>query len=224
MLLYRDNVCFGFSFFFQAEDGIRDKLVTGVQTCALPISDVGVHDFPTIKDAAERLVSYRDILLRLDQPGHDAEHGNRECDAAHPSLFHSLTPLKSPNGWLARSAIVSMWRALILDSSVWRGMPSFAAAPEGPEIRPRDSASAAMIKALSPSASVVIWRPVPIGAWLGFPLSHDSSMAKVSPSHRITARSITFCSSRTFPGQSYACNSSNVCFLMVRMLFPACLA
>src|SRR2546425_9647265 len=28
--------CF-FFFFFQAEDGIRDKLVTGVQTCALPI-------------------------------------------------------------------------------------------------------------------------------------------------------------------------------------------
>src|SRR2546423_10708295 len=28
-----------FFFFFQAEDGIRDKLVTGVQTCALPISD-----------------------------------------------------------------------------------------------------------------------------------------------------------------------------------------
>src|SRR5687767_15216314 len=25
-------------FFFQAEDGIRDKLVTGVQTCPLPIS------------------------------------------------------------------------------------------------------------------------------------------------------------------------------------------
>src|SRR5687767_1397637 len=27
-----------YCFFFQAEDGIRDKLVTGVQTCALPIS------------------------------------------------------------------------------------------------------------------------------------------------------------------------------------------
>src|SRR5438128_7137944 len=27
------------SFFFQAEDGIRDATVTGVQTCALPISD-----------------------------------------------------------------------------------------------------------------------------------------------------------------------------------------
>src|SRR2546425_8393429 len=30
-----------FFFFFQAEDGIRDKLVTGVQTCALPISSGG---------------------------------------------------------------------------------------------------------------------------------------------------------------------------------------
>src|SRR2546423_11715494 len=29
-----------FFFFFQAEDGIRDKLVTGVQTCALPISSL----------------------------------------------------------------------------------------------------------------------------------------------------------------------------------------
>src|SRR5437588_4853846 len=27
-----------FFFFFQAEDGIRDHCVTGVQTCALPIS------------------------------------------------------------------------------------------------------------------------------------------------------------------------------------------
>src|SRR5256712_2677135 len=29
---------FCFFFFFQAEDGIRDLIVTGVQTCALPIS------------------------------------------------------------------------------------------------------------------------------------------------------------------------------------------
>src|SRR5688500_19085637 len=32
-------VCF--HFFFQAEDGIRDYKVTGVQTCALPISALG---------------------------------------------------------------------------------------------------------------------------------------------------------------------------------------
>src|SRR2546425_12537340 len=30
-------------FFFQAEDGIRDKLVTGVQTCALPILRKDIH-------------------------------------------------------------------------------------------------------------------------------------------------------------------------------------
>src|SRR5204863_4386065 len=32
---------FFFFFFFQAEDGIRDLYVTGVQTCALPISIEG---------------------------------------------------------------------------------------------------------------------------------------------------------------------------------------
>src|SRR2546430_12853321 len=32
-------------FFFQAEDGIRDLTVTGVQTCALPISGMFVSPF-----------------------------------------------------------------------------------------------------------------------------------------------------------------------------------
>src|SRR5687767_15737837 len=32
------RVCTTIIFFFQAEDGRRDNLVTGVQTCALPIS------------------------------------------------------------------------------------------------------------------------------------------------------------------------------------------
>src|SRR5438270_5531562 len=32
---------FSVFFFFQAEDGIRDLTVTGVQTCALPISQLG---------------------------------------------------------------------------------------------------------------------------------------------------------------------------------------
>src|SRR5437868_11881030 len=34
-------------FFFQAEDGIRDRNVTGVQTCALPISLIGSCAIPT---------------------------------------------------------------------------------------------------------------------------------------------------------------------------------
>src|SRR5256885_3107882 len=46
------------SFFFQAEDGIRDYKVTGVQTCALPIcmNPVVVHGGgPQIETALNRL-------------------------------------------------------------------------------------------------------------------------------------------------------------------------
>src|SRR2546427_1737684 len=39
-----------FFFFFQAEDGIRDLTVTGVQTCALPIcSQAACHSFFTVR-------------------------------------------------------------------------------------------------------------------------------------------------------------------------------
>src|SRR5205823_12781594 len=42
-----------FFFFFQAEDGIRDKLVTGVQTCALPILSMALNTtVPTRPKAA----------------------------------------------------------------------------------------------------------------------------------------------------------------------------
>src|SRR6266436_7093422 len=40
MELYTDFIFF---FFFQAEDGIRDVAVTGVQTCALPICEICQH-------------------------------------------------------------------------------------------------------------------------------------------------------------------------------------
>src|SRR5689334_24188780 len=41
-----------FFFFFQAEDGIRDGTVTGVQTCALPIW--GEHATPAIPNHKPR--------------------------------------------------------------------------------------------------------------------------------------------------------------------------
>src|SRR5438034_11256433 len=43
-----------FLFFFQAEDGIRDHCVTGVQTCALPISPP--------RDPAEEPVAQRQAV------------------------------------------------------------------------------------------------------------------------------------------------------------------
>ena len=36
-IIVKCGVCVNVNFFFQAEDGIRDYKVTGVQTCALPI-------------------------------------------------------------------------------------------------------------------------------------------------------------------------------------------
>src|SRR2546429_3456681 len=42
-------VCYACIFFFQAEDGIRDVAVTGVQTCALPISSNPKNPVVTIK-------------------------------------------------------------------------------------------------------------------------------------------------------------------------------
>src|SRR5436309_13058405 len=54
-------------FFFQAEDGIRDFHVTGVQTCALPIS-------PTWRGAASRSGS----LSRL----HSARMSDRAASAS----------------------------------------------------------------------------------------------------------------------------------------------
>src|SRR5687767_15462146 len=45
-------------FFFQAEDGIRDKLVTGVQTCALPIlSPISRCAAPTRIPSANRFTT-----------------------------------------------------------------------------------------------------------------------------------------------------------------------
>ena len=46
------------AFFFQAEDGIRDSPVTGVQTCALPIYVSGSNAFDP-KEKVEGKVSKR---------------------------------------------------------------------------------------------------------------------------------------------------------------------
>src|SRR2546430_3813455 len=46
--------CVVFFFFFQAEDGIRDLTVTGVQTCALPISSRAPRSSLAARNIRER--------------------------------------------------------------------------------------------------------------------------------------------------------------------------
>src|SRR5438105_11419056 len=65
-----------FFFFFQAEDGIRDPLVTGVQTCALPIYTARplapvipiAAPIPHVDWAAHRAVYRSDLIVREDAP------------------------------------------------------------------------------------------------------------------------------------------------------------
>src|SRR2546430_1422295 len=79
--------CF-FFFFFQAEDGIRDLTVTGVQTCALPISGAKmVHCAPNTSSTivsksvarAGGRTSYRGLVNV--QEGAEHSKSNVKCDA-----------------------------------------------------------------------------------------------------------------------------------------------
>src|SRR5690625_5714602 len=75
-----------FSFFFQAEDGIRDGHVTGVQTCALPIfartrgADDGEHPgaLGRISAQADALEGVADTLLLVLKTDRAAEDHRSE--------------------------------------------------------------------------------------------------------------------------------------------------
>src|SRR5207248_5648914 len=70
-------------FFFQAEDGIRYRTVTGVQTCALPILSGG--------DRVARAVELRHRGVQLERMG--ARGDRRRADGAHLVLPQPL-PLR----------------------------------------------------------------------------------------------------------------------------------
>src|SRR5437762_6757981 len=71
---------FIFFFFFQAEDGIRDTSVTGVQTCALPIfGDLPAVD-PAIRYDVVKMLDH--LLLRQD-----GKIGGRTGQRVKPALI-----------------------------------------------------------------------------------------------------------------------------------------
>src|SRR5690554_7385199 len=80
-LFERNRLRFSQIFFFQAEDGIRDADVTGVQTCALPIYPERLEDLETIDAYLQNeygvnvnmsLVQYLKILNRASHAGNTA--------------------------------------------------------------------------------------------------------------------------------------------------------
>src|SRR2546427_2285242 len=58
-------VLFWFFFFFQAEDGIRDLTVTGVQTCALPISMIRTKGEAGTGDVVHAVKHIRQIVQEM---------------------------------------------------------------------------------------------------------------------------------------------------------------
>src|SRR2546430_4708418 len=63
-----------FFFFFQAEDGIRDLTVIGVQTCALPISLLKAYERMRLRERAA-VVFMGDGVLREPLERYAREHG-----------------------------------------------------------------------------------------------------------------------------------------------------
>src|SRR5713226_1424553 len=147
------------------------------------------------------------ILIRLR--GRDSRTHTATCVLER---IHLLTGIRAASSSPQISdkvlkRFLSIFSDLILDSSVDRGMPNLAAAPVGPNTRPRLAFRASSMMFFSCSSSLrgsSIW-------FLGFAVRNGcgccgnqlSSIEKVSVSQRITERSMTFCSSRMFPGQAY---------------------
>src|SRR5689334_20847450 len=79
------SVSIGVYFFFQAEDGIRDGTVTGVQTCALPIFRTRLRDRTAGRrpgQSGHRIVYGRGV--RPDQPRFRARGAPRPDDRRRP--------------------------------------------------------------------------------------------------------------------------------------------
>src|SRR6266568_7584516 len=81
----RDEECI---FLFQAEGGIRDGTVTGVQTCALPISDPST-DPPDAAELAAGWLAWWHALIGLPPP-------SPPSDPARPPALLAFDPADFP--------------------------------------------------------------------------------------------------------------------------------
>src|SRR3990167_10498348 len=95
-----------FFFFFQAEDGIRDLTVTGVQTCALPIStatvfltsswlNAGENPCPTDRkstrlNSSHSQISYAVFCLKKKKTSKERQPPSPALDSNHKGTTSSL--------------------------------------------------------------------------------------------------------------------------------------
>src|SRR2546430_4335495 len=86
-------------FFFQAEDGIRDLTVTGVQTCALPISSahsrtVAKVPFPLYSESRKIIPNSATAAANFKSAGAFSKFPGASVTA------RSTNSLRSPSGFL----------------------------------------------------------------------------------------------------------------------------
>src|SRR5256885_2657507 len=99
-LLRGEDNCY-VNFFFQAEDGIRDYKVTGVQTCALPISNIDGHSFSGL------------MLPPGASPMEPARAGPRS-ERMSPKRFEATTTSNQSGCCTKWAARMSMWYRAVL--------------------------------------------------------------------------------------------------------------
>src|SRR2546430_12382049 len=115
-------------FFFQAEDGIRDLTVTGVQTCALPISRLPSQSGATAAAARSNLQH----AVAPDRRHHRPRDADEELSDRRPA----------PHGLLDMPSVKQTWRSLqeweedpVLLARAAQEFPSLAAALSSPTER-----------------------------------------------------------------------------------------
>src|SRR5437870_9693237 len=99
---------FSLFFFFQAEDGIRDGHVTGVQTCALPIFGVEQHIPPTHVVVLEARLGVKARHGRSAGSGHGAVPGMGPRSTAS-SRHHSTSHLDRKSTRLNSSHVATSY-------------------------------------------------------------------------------------------------------------------
>src|SRR5437879_8652916 len=70
---------FSLFFFFQAEDGIRDTSVTGVQTCALPISLLGEESLIVVSAVDRAVIQKTRDAAKTNKSRSEERRVGKEC-------------------------------------------------------------------------------------------------------------------------------------------------
>src|SRR3989440_7729966 len=97
-------MCVFVFFFFQAEDGIRDLIVTGVQTCALPISSRRRHtrsdrDWSSDVCSSDLLQSRSDLVCRLLLVT-GVDRKSTRLNSSHDQISYAVFCLKKKKRWV----------------------------------------------------------------------------------------------------------------------------